>query len=166
MLFFFNDPATTEIYTLSLHDALPICEGLVLADEVVARRVRALDRVLLDRVADAERRDDLARGEDADLEFPARELANALGDDLGAAVDGVEALREARGATPADLRKGGGLRDGLGDGGRACHAHGAAREELASVHRSVLLGKGTAILRRKPEMSHRDRSRRRGKRRL
>src|SRR5438094_8318231 len=25
-LFFFNDPATTEIYTLSLHDALPICE--------------------------------------------------------------------------------------------------------------------------------------------
>jgi len=24
--FFFNDPATTEIYTLSLHDALPICE--------------------------------------------------------------------------------------------------------------------------------------------
>src|SRR5688572_32191542 len=24
MLFFFNDPATTEIYTLSLHDALPI----------------------------------------------------------------------------------------------------------------------------------------------
>src|SRR5436309_15252211 len=22
---FFNDPATTEIYTLSLHDALPIC---------------------------------------------------------------------------------------------------------------------------------------------
>src|SRR5205807_10374700 len=25
ILFFFNDPATTEIYTLSLHDALPIC---------------------------------------------------------------------------------------------------------------------------------------------
>src|SRR3712207_9131909 len=24
-LFFFNDTATTEIYTLSLHDALPIC---------------------------------------------------------------------------------------------------------------------------------------------
>src|SRR3712207_9090598 len=28
--FFFNDTATTEIYTLSLHDALPIC-GLRLA---------------------------------------------------------------------------------------------------------------------------------------
>src|SRR5437870_10747948 len=25
-LFFFNDPATTAIYTLSLHDALPICD--------------------------------------------------------------------------------------------------------------------------------------------
>src|SRR2546425_11433469 len=28
LLFFFNDTATTEIYTLSLHDALPICQGL------------------------------------------------------------------------------------------------------------------------------------------
>src|SRR5437868_15003035 len=25
ILFFFNDTATTDIYTLSLHDALPIC---------------------------------------------------------------------------------------------------------------------------------------------
>src|SRR5574342_1077135 len=27
VFFFFNDTATTEIYTLSLHDALPICPG-------------------------------------------------------------------------------------------------------------------------------------------
>src|SRR3982750_5056155 len=27
-VFFFNDTATTEIYTLSLHDALPICMRL------------------------------------------------------------------------------------------------------------------------------------------
>src|ERR1035437_10634841 len=27
LLFFFNDTATTEIYTLSLHDALPICDA-------------------------------------------------------------------------------------------------------------------------------------------
>src|SRR5260221_6123478 len=27
IFFFFNDTATTEIYTLSLHDALPICAG-------------------------------------------------------------------------------------------------------------------------------------------
>src|SRR3712207_7777757 len=26
-IFFFNDTATTEIYTLSLHDALPICRS-------------------------------------------------------------------------------------------------------------------------------------------
>src|SRR5436190_22245718 len=34
ILFFFNDPATTEIYTLSLHDALPICPTMseLLAD--------------------------------------------------------------------------------------------------------------------------------------
>src|SRR5438876_9251934 len=29
MFFFFNDPATTEIYTLSLHDALPISRNSV-----------------------------------------------------------------------------------------------------------------------------------------
>src|SRR5256885_16337860 len=41
--FFFNDTATTEIYTLSLHDALPICAagqrrhaGLAAADDAVA----------------------------------------------------------------------------------------------------------------------------------
>src|SRR3989442_3814238 len=28
-LFFFNDTATTEIYPLSLHDALPICQSAV-----------------------------------------------------------------------------------------------------------------------------------------
>src|SRR5690349_23483533 len=28
MFFFFDDPAVTEIYTLSLHDALPICARL------------------------------------------------------------------------------------------------------------------------------------------
>src|SRR3712207_9127895 len=27
IFFFFNDTATTEIYTLSLHDALPICSS-------------------------------------------------------------------------------------------------------------------------------------------
>src|SRR5574339_914051 len=36
--FFFNDTATTEIYTLSLHDALPICHG---GDRGQGRRGRA-----------------------------------------------------------------------------------------------------------------------------
>src|SRR5438552_6980024 len=34
LLFFFNDTATTEIYTLSLHDALPIYNEFVVAFEV------------------------------------------------------------------------------------------------------------------------------------
>src|SRR3712207_8100037 len=32
MVFFFNDTATTEIYTLSLHDALPILTGTISLD--------------------------------------------------------------------------------------------------------------------------------------
>src|SRR2546428_12795981 len=34
--FFFNDTATTEIYTLSLHDALPISSRLIPSVHVVA----------------------------------------------------------------------------------------------------------------------------------
>src|SRR3712207_8172960 len=37
--FFFNDTATTEIYTLSLHDALPISNGRRCEEETAARRV-------------------------------------------------------------------------------------------------------------------------------
>src|SRR3989304_9837634 len=38
--FFFNDTATTEIYTLSLHDALPICnsDSIVCFRNVFGRR--------------------------------------------------------------------------------------------------------------------------------
>ena len=35
-LFFFNDTATTEIYTLSLHDALPICRWINSCSRAVA----------------------------------------------------------------------------------------------------------------------------------
>src|SRR3989442_4735038 len=34
VFFFFNDTATTEIYTLSLHDALPISAARLIADAV------------------------------------------------------------------------------------------------------------------------------------
>src|SRR6266704_6197129 len=34
--FFFNDTATTEIYTLSLHDALPIFPAVTRADDLPA----------------------------------------------------------------------------------------------------------------------------------
>src|SRR2546422_3974223 len=38
LFFFFNDTATTEIYTLSLHDALPICAGLAGGGALPSRR--------------------------------------------------------------------------------------------------------------------------------
>src|SRR2546430_12794420 len=57
MFFFFNDTATTEIYTLSLHDALPI-SGLVfltndgdLAAEML-KRWGELEQVYLVKVKD------------------------------------------------------------------------------------------------------------------
>src|SRR3712207_7094150 len=39
--FFFNDTATTEIYTLSLHDALPICTRSTATGSVTARASRS-----------------------------------------------------------------------------------------------------------------------------
>src|SRR2546427_7633864 len=41
LFFFFNDTATTEIYTLSLHDALPIS-----GQRVLGLAARALDQVV------------------------------------------------------------------------------------------------------------------------
>src|SRR5256885_17173546 len=42
VLFFFNDTATTEIYTLSLHDALPIFSIPVAAVPIAATPVSAI----------------------------------------------------------------------------------------------------------------------------
>src|SRR4026209_226055 len=44
-LFFFNDTATTDIYTLSLHDALPICWIAPVASCCGIRRWRPTQRV-------------------------------------------------------------------------------------------------------------------------
>src|SRR2546429_1324819 len=49
LFFFFNDTATTEIYTLSLHDALPIspgaqCQRVVVSWPVLQDRSLASDR--------------------------------------------------------------------------------------------------------------------------
>src|SRR5258708_26948812 len=62
LIFFFNDTATTEIYTLSLHDALPILasaidEGVEGIEEeeqriellAASERCEGLDPLLLDR---------------------------------------------------------------------------------------------------------------------
>ena len=45
--FFFNDTATTEIYTLSLHDALPIFVLLAVGDRFARLKYRALAQGLL-----------------------------------------------------------------------------------------------------------------------
>src|SRR3989442_4244399 len=58
MLFFFNDTATTEIYTLSLHDALPISYG--------QGRIGVAMQDLLHRGNQAMRRE-LVRGGGGDL---------------------------------------------------------------------------------------------------
>src|SRR3712207_8430602 len=63
--FFFNDTATTEIYTLSLHDALPICAGQLAGPARARGRAvgprRGADRRHAVRRARARAR---ARGED------------------------------------------------------------------------------------------------------
>src|SRR5256885_16421190 len=52
--FFFNDTATTEIYTLSLHDALPICEAFLIKQKQKRNtrlseiRKNALERLIAD----------------------------------------------------------------------------------------------------------------------
>src|ERR1039458_10180025 len=40
VVFFFNDTATAEIYTLSLHDALPICRNNLVGIHIVSRQWR------------------------------------------------------------------------------------------------------------------------------
>src|SRR6266576_1963682 len=51
MIFFFNDPPTTEIYTLSLHDALPISQATIdqVTQSLRAAAVSEDGRQLLDR---------------------------------------------------------------------------------------------------------------------
>src|SRR5690349_23741834 len=49
----FNGPPTTEIYTLSLHDALPICASAYLSDWSPCRLA---DQALVNRVEDRDRK--------------------------------------------------------------------------------------------------------------
>src|SRR5260370_33273961 len=47
--FFFNDTATTEIYTLSLHDALPISR-ILLAGDAERRQAQGLELLAIKRM--------------------------------------------------------------------------------------------------------------------
>src|SRR3712207_8401348 len=59
LFFFFNDTATTEIYTLSLHDALPICAEPPARRQRIGRRLYAED---VARAADRMKEPGLATG--------------------------------------------------------------------------------------------------------
>src|SRR5256885_8973332 len=49
--FFFNDTATTEIYTLSLHDALPICHLQRLGRDAFLALLRRIEQIHLGQLA-------------------------------------------------------------------------------------------------------------------
>ena len=67
MYFFFNDTATTEIYTLSLHDALPILSNYII--EVVNSDMNFFSSMLPKRklgqiiTVSAKEKDDISRAE-------------------------------------------------------------------------------------------------------
>src|SRR4051794_41571202 len=71
--FFFNDRATTEIYTLSLHDALPIsaAEGINIANKLAA---------LLNEPAYRDRKDIVVRSEEhtSELQSPVHLVCRLL----------------------------------------------------------------------------------------
>src|SRR5256885_9998079 len=83
MFFFFNDTATTEIYTLSLHDALPI-------SALPEHRVGAGDVALLEEGATV---DVDALDCDAEVQLPLRGQVGADGLVEGSGVEGVGEVR-------------------------------------------------------------------------
>src|SRR3990172_2407627 len=110
--------------------------GRLLARVVVGGRVVHLDRALRAGVEDAERGDQLARGEDLDLEPSAAHLVDHLREPLGVALQHVQRGRPARRHAPLVLR----LRDDVRrvDRGRRAggHQHPAGlHQKSASLHR-------------------------------
>src|SRR3712207_8640125 len=79
MFFFFNDTATTEIYTLSLHDALPISVVLARVDrlhdgQVLLAALGVLgDREVVDHGLDLSRLERLERSEEHTSELQSRQ---------------------------------------------------------------------------------------------
>src|SRR3989441_7770784 len=119
--FFFNDTATTEIYTLSLHDALPISLGLESLDEFLvgggADDPVELRPVVADEahVLDGDVVDEPPFSALEHLRFD-RYLGALLGDDLGAhnrviAVDQFARILDLLAAVEVDLRDIGALEE-------------------------------------------------------
>src|SRR2546421_8812356 len=72
LFFFFNDTATTEIYTLSLHDALPICLPRLRSRAVRAGREAPARRPRVATVGAAARATERARSEEHTSELQSR----------------------------------------------------------------------------------------------
>src|SRR3712207_7122352 len=72
--FFFNDTATTEIYTLSLHDALPICSAHILTtvERITHHAGRRGSSLLVERPR-ADSDDDQKRSEEHTSELQSRQ---------------------------------------------------------------------------------------------
>src|SRR5690348_18130781 len=90
-LFFFNDTATSEIYTLSLHDALPICFHLRLGGDLCLgrglgfggvrvrfRRGRLDVRLCLADRGQQARRDDRSEEHTSELQSPVHLVCRLL----------------------------------------------------------------------------------------
>src|SRR5437870_8917262 len=72
--FFFNDPATTAIYTLSLHDALPIWRRLAVGAQMVAKLISKLSSHRRTRITLEVRESNLHAQHDARSEEHTSEL--------------------------------------------------------------------------------------------
>src|SRR5256885_5345429 len=101
--FFFNDTATTEIYTLSLHDALPIS-----FDAAVERRVLRWSRAALDaRQLGLGERECPSHALEQRGAMPARQRGGKLGDERELRGRSWEGLRDRdAGVVPDDPERG------------------------------------------------------------
>src|SRR5258708_22195732 len=70
LFFFFNDTATTEIYTLSLHDALPISSGCAAYPPRRRRSSRSRDRNATRNAAPLSRDRDRSEEHTSELQSP------------------------------------------------------------------------------------------------
>src|SRR5437764_6486754 len=92
--FFFNDAATTEIYTLSLHDALPICIAAGL--ELRLSQLLRLDEDGAVTVVRASQRDARSEEHTSELQSPMYLVCRLLLEKKNA--DGHDAEERGRGA--------------------------------------------------------------------
>src|SRR3712207_8272886 len=81
MTFFFNDTATTEIYTLSLHDALPILLGGEPGELVAGREELELREPGDQRLGEEEEHHEVDHGGDAEREGEALDDADREDED-------------------------------------------------------------------------------------